>query len=385
MGVRVIGLMLLIALTSWASAQTGPRQGGSVPAGGVLSSGELPDLDAFDEQGNPVKLRELCAGQYTVLVAGCLTCPKFHQSYPAIEAASADYATKGVQFFYFYKSLRHPELGGYVEPQNMDERLLHVAEAKEKLGTRVPWLADTLDDSMRIGLKSGSLSVYVVSPEGEIVFGSDEIDEAGLRTALAEVVGPVDEPTSGDDLGLPRVQRAPRLVNEDSEWGVERPLTMTILSITPTSLDQTYYVKLRAEADQDLMRTGSGRLFLGFYPDPIHEAKWNNLTPAMKYVLETGEGVTATPAEATAAVGEGDTDTQPRQFWVDIESDGEPGEATLTLHYYGCTPTFCTAMTHEYTIRFEAEDRAAKTYGFRRGRGERQNGERGEREPRRQR
>ncbi|MEO0514351.1 MAG: hypothetical protein AAF086_03540 [Planctomycetota bacterium] len=371
---RLLAVFFLVMLTSWAAAQ--PRANRE----GVLDHGALPDLEAFDTQGNRIKLRDLVAGQYTVLSAGCLTCPKFHQSYPVIEAASADYADRGVQFFYFYKSLRHPELDGYVEPLNIEERLLHVAEAKQKLGTRVPWIADTLEDSMRVGLRSGSLSVVLVSPEGEIVFASQEIDEVGLRSALSEAVGPVTEPTSAADLDyLPRVLRAPRLANEDSAWGVERPATMTILSITPTTPDATYYVKLRAEADRDLLRTGTGRLFLGFYPDPIHEAKWNNLTPAMKYVLETPDGVTASPNEATAAVGEGDSDTKPRQFWVDIASDGPPGEATLTLHYYGCTPTFCTAMTQTYTIRFEAEDREARTYGFRRGGRERPSGERGAR------
>ncbi|MFK7788919.1 MAG: TlpA family protein disulfide reductase [Phycisphaeraceae bacterium] len=368
--------LLLLLCVPLAEAQPERRKGGSVPEGGVLKSGPLPDLNAFDLEGKPIKLRKLCEGKYTVLVAGCLTCPKFHQSYRAIEAASADYAPKDVQFFYFYKSLRHPELGGYVEPQNMDERLLHVAEAKKKLGTKVPWIADTLDDSLRIGLQSGSLSVYLISPKGEVVFGTDEIDEAGLRKALAKAAGPVDQPTSASDLDLPRVERAPRPINKESETGVERPTTMTILSITPTNPDETYYVKLRAEADQDLIRTGSGRLFLGFYPDPIHDAKWNNLTPAMKYELATAEGVTATPAEATAAVGKGDSDTQPRQFWVDIKSEGKPGEAKLTLHYFGCTPAFCKAMTHTYTIEFKAENRAARTYGFK-GRGNnRQRGDR---------
>ncbi len=375
MGLRVLAVAILMAFTPWAAAQ---GRGGSVPEGGVLKTGELPDLDAFDEAGNPIKLRALAKGKYTVLVSGCLTCPKFHQRYTAIEAASADYAPKGVQFFYFYKSLRHPELGGYVEPQMMSERLLHIADAKEKLGTRVPWISDTLEDSLRIGLKAGSQSVYLVSPEGQLVFGSDEIDEEALREALVAALGSVGKVTAARDLDLPRVPRAPKMVNEDSELGVERPSTMTILSITPSDPEATHYVKLRAEADRDLLQTGSGRLFLGFYPDPIYDAKWNNLTPAMKYVLETAEGVSAMPAQATAAKGEGDSDNQPRQFWVDIKSDGKPGEAKLTLHYFGCTPTLCTALSHEYTIAFVAEDRAARTFGFRGG-GGRQNGERGER------
>ena len=391
----IVLCLLFLVVAPLADAQNGQRRGragggggggggGSVPAGGVLKSGELPDLNAYTAEGAPIKIRDLTKDQYTVLVSGCLTCPKFLQSYTAIEAASADYASKGVGFYYFYKSLRHPELDGLVEPQTLDERLLHVAAAKEKLGTRVSWIADTLDDSLRIGLKAGSHSVYLVSPEGQIIFGSDEIDGDALRAALTQAVGPVDTPTDARDLNLPRVPRAPRQVNEDSELGVERPAGMTIVSITPSRPDAIYYVKLRAEADADLLRTGTGRLFLGFYPDPIHDAKWNNLTPAMRFTLETAEGVVATPAQATAARGPGDSDTQPRQFWVDIVSDGKPAPATLTLHYFGCTPEFCEPLTHQYTIAFEAEDRAARTFGFRGGGNQREKGERRQRGQRRE-
>ena len=46
-------------------------------------------------------------------------------------------------------------------------------------------------------------------------------------------------------------------------------------------------VKLRAEADAELLKTGTGRFFLGFYPDPIHGVHWNNLTEPMKYSRKT--------------------------------------------------------------------------------------------------
>ena len=145
---------------------------------------------------------------------------------------------------------------------------------------------------------------------------------------------------------------------------------------------ETYYVKLRAEADRNLLRSGPGRLFLGFYPDPIHDAHWNNLVDPMKYVLELPDGVKATPTEATAAKGPGDSDTQPRQFWVDIEGANPSDELQLALHYYGCTSDMCMAMTHEYTIRLEDEERGSRTFGMNRGpRGavERVGAQRGER------
>jgi hypothetical protein len=272
-----------------------------------------------------------------------------------------------VKFYYFYKSLRHPELEGYVQAQNIQERLLQLAEARKKLGTKVPWIADTIDDSIRIGLRSGSNSVYLVSPEGEIIYASDKLDGDGLRAALAKFIGPVERPTPVSALGLPTLPRQSRATNVDSNLRVARPEGMVILSIRPTKPDETYYVKLRAEAEPELLRSGTGRLFLGFYPDPILDAHWNNLTPPMKYVLQLPAGVTAAPAEASAAKGPGDSDTEPRQFWVDVQADKTPGDLKLTLHYYACAADMCKAMTHEYTIRFAPEDRGANTYGFNRG------------------
>ena len=338
----------------------------NVPAEGVLNSGQLPDMDAFTAEGEPIKVRELCEGKYTVLAAGCLTCPLFHQNYPEIEAAYADYAPKGVQFFYFYKSLRHPELSGYVQAQNMSERLLQLAEARKSLGTKAPWIADTLEDDMRKGLRSGSWSVYLVSPKGEIIYASGRIDAFGLRSALTKAVGPVANPTKASELNLPKIVRPAKLVNEDSDLGVARPEGLSIVTIIPTKPDETYYVKLRAEADDALLNTGTGRLFLGFYPDPIHGAYWNNLTEPMKYKLTLPKGVVASPAEASAKKGSGDKDTKPRQFWVDISSDKLFEKITLKLDYFGCTSEMCLPLTHEYTIIMENENRGARTYGMNR-------------------
>ena len=363
---------LLFLWTSFTVVDAQPNRfgpGRGLPLGqeNALNRGTLPDMNAFTEDGEPIKVRELVDGKYTVLSAGCLTCPQFHQGYSQVEAMYADYASKGVQFFYFYKSLRHPELNGYVQAQNMTERFLQLKEAKNKLGTKVPWIADTLDDSMRIGLKSGPNSLYLISPEGEIVASSNRIEGNNFRQVLDKLVGPVENPTSIRDLDLPRVARQRNNSNEDTQLGVHRPEGLTIVSISPSKPEETYYVKLRAEADRDLLRTGTGRLFLGFYPDPIHDAHWNNLVDPMKYVLELPEGVTATPMEATAVKGPGESDVQPRQFWVDIEGAKPSDEIELALHYYGCTPDMCMAMTHEYTIRLEDENRGSRTFGMNRG------------------
>ncbi len=45
-----------------------------VAQGTAPQIGELiPDLEIVDDQGNPVSLRELTQGHYTVMTLGCLT------------------------------------------------------------------------------------------------------------------------------------------------------------------------------------------------------------------------------------------------------------------------------------------------------------------------
>lgn len=77
-----------------------------------------------------------------------------------------------MQFFFIYKSLRHPELDGYLQPQNLTERLLQLKAAQEKLGTKIPWLADTMENEIRETLGLGANSVYLISPEGEVVYST---------------------------------------------------------------------------------------------------------------------------------------------------------------------------------------------------------------------
>ncbi|MDQ8196321.1 hypothetical protein QEH59_17935 [Coraliomargarita sp. SDUM461004] len=58
----------------------------------TVLKGSLPDLQVHDDLGELLRLRELCDGKYTVLAAGCLTCPEFHRGYAEVEAANVDYA-----------------------------------------------------------------------------------------------------------------------------------------------------------------------------------------------------------------------------------------------------------------------------------------------------
>ena len=74
-----------------------------------------------------------------------------------------------MQFFYIYKPLAHPELNNYVSPFSIEERLMHVAEAKRRLGTSVSWLADTMDNAYHEAVGRTPNSELVLDADGIVV------------------------------------------------------------------------------------------------------------------------------------------------------------------------------------------------------------------------
>jgi hypothetical protein len=55
----------------------------------------------------------------------------------------------------------------------------------------------------------------------------------------------------------------------------------------------------------------------------------------MKWALTMPEGATATPTEATAKKGPGDSDALARQFWVDVEGAKPGQQLQLKFDYFG--------------------------------------------------
>ena len=53
---------------------------------------------------------------------------------------------------YLYKALAHPELNGYVNPITLEERLMHVAEAKRVLGSDIAWIAANIANELKHAL-----------------------------------------------------------------------------------------------------------------------------------------------------------------------------------------------------------------------------------------
>ena len=114
-----------------------------------------------------------------------------------METVKVDYAPKGVQFFYVYKPLAHPELNHYVSPFTLEERLMHVHEAERRLGSSITWLADTMDNAYHEAMGRTPNSELVVGPDGLVVARRAWSNPAALRADLERLVGPVEHPTTG--------------------------------------------------------------------------------------------------------------------------------------------------------------------------------------------
>ncbi|WP_197451923.1 hypothetical protein [Rosistilla carotiformis] len=328
----------------------------------------------YADDGAEIIVPSATSGSYTVLVRGCLTCPIFWRSYHETEAVARDYQPKGVKFYFVYGALAHPENNGYVQPFSLDERLMHVAEAKEKLKTTVPWLADNMDNEMRWAMGNLPNSECVLDPQGKVVYFNSWSDSKTLRESLSKLVGPVANPTLASDLNLPTIQRE-RTDAVLPRVQVSEQLTGVVVKAHPSS--EPLYAKLRCEVAPSVIESGTGQIYLGFHLDPLYDTHWNNLADPLKYELTDFNGAKITPASGEAPRVSQETDTGPREFLVEIEGADTSKPITLTATYYACSdsPAFCKAIKQSYEITLQKDDFAGGVSGrsFRFGSGGRGN------------
>ena len=264
-----------------------------------------------------------------------------------------DYQPKGVEFFYIYKPLAHPEYNNYVSPFTIQERLMHVMEAKRRLGSSITWLSDTMDNDYHNAMGQTPNSELVVDPDGVVVARRAWSSPSELRKDLERIVGPVDNPTKVSDLELPQ-QPPIETVAKGIVDRVERPdgsMPMVIEPIMETSRTP-FYAKLRAEGTPELFQTGRGTMYLGFHLDPLYRVHWNNEAPALQYEITAAEGVSISPANGTGAHPEEKADADPREFLLEVDVDKPGQDFNLMVRYYACDDalTFCVPVKQEYQV-----------------------------------
>ncbi|MFQ5741117.1 MAG: EF-hand domain-containing protein [Acidobacteriota bacterium] len=294
-----------------------------------------------------------------------------------METVQRDYAPEGVRFYYIYKALAHPELSGYVSPFTLQERLLHVSEARKKLGSSIPWLCDTMSNDLKHALGNASNSEFVMDPKGIVVSRKAWSQPVELRKLLEKLVGPVEKPTRVSDLRMPP---APGVEQSSIATGivprVQLPGRMVPLKISPVIQENevAFYAKLRAEVTPAFLERGKGQLYLGFHLDRLYGVHWNNLTEPLSFQLYSPKGVRLTPAKGVGPHLKEPADKDPREFLVDIAAESFSAPLDLTVRYFACDDanTFCIPVTQRYAIHLQRDRDGGSA--FRRRRSDRRGG-----------
>lgn len=270
-----------------------------------------------------------------------------------------------MKFFFIYKTLAHPELAGnYVQPFTLDERLAHARQAGKQLGATIPWLVDAMDNRLKHALGDRPNSEFIIDPKGVIVRKRAWSHPAQVRKDLEVLVGKVDRITKEEDVNLniqlPLKEAAPR----GAVARIQRP-RMQAIEMKPVigPKGPPFYAKLRAEATAGLLNDGAGKLYLGFHLDPFHNAHWNNLNPPLRYKLELPEGAKIAKASGESAKVSAASDTDPREFILDVENWPDDKPIKLSVTYSACVAEACHVVQQEYILHLRRDKDAGGARG----------------------
>lgn len=347
------------------------REQGRDPLGGRVSAGAVipgfKDLAAHKPDGSKALLSELVPEEgHLVIVTGCLTCPKFLISHRDVEAVAHDYRSTEhpVAFVYLYKSLAHPENGRWIQPFTIEERLSQVKSAATDLKTRIPFICDPMDNSVSTALGGSPNAAYVVQRDGTIDYVSGWADGAQLRTALNTIVGATETVSTPEEIGVPAFSRPYRNTGTVVPR-VEVSGTMSPLRTRPADSEEPFYVKLRVEAEPQLLQGSPGKLYVGVHLDPVHGVHWNNLVDPVTFTMKTPEGVEIAPLTWTGPKVEAATDSDPREVLLDVAGWPEGSEVTFDVTYYACSEKegWCKAVTQSYVVSLERDRSAGMAQG----------------------
>lgn len=284
-----------------------------------------------------------------------------------------DYSKKNVNFYYVYSNIQHPEINGFVPPYNLKERQLHIAELKKRSGTKMPWLCDSMDNKIKAALHAAPNGEYIFDPQGELLVKRFWSDPNKLREDLEHFVGTVDKVTKVKDLETV-FKVEPRKIASGVLKPLNLPAGLVPLIVKPIknpiaaadsqpfsgleakdSIEKAapYYIKLRAEIERKSFEAGTGKLYLGFYVDPLYKVHWNNAAGAVEVQLEGSKLFGQKQKRITALKPKEAADIDPRQFLIDIQNV-EPNKVfSVTISCMICddAETFCIPVTQRFQVK----------------------------------
>ncbi len=263
-----------------------------------------------------------------------------------------------MRFFFVYKALAHPESDGYLNPLSLEERLLHVREAQRSFkGVSMPWLCDNMSNELKKTLGGLNNPEFLFDPEGKIVSLRDWSSPKDLRADLVRLVGTVSTPTRVEDLNL-EFEKSPPVAPRGVVPRIKVPAALKPVQVTPKdSGESPYYAKLRAEGDDELLKTGEGTLYLGLHLDRLYNVHWNNLVAPIEYELSAAEGTIISPRTGKGPKVEAAADSDPREFLVSVRGGEAANPLRLIVRYYACNDAegWCKLVTQSYVIHLERD------------------------------
>ena len=223
-------------------------------------------------------------------------------------------------------------------------------------------------------------SEFIVSPEGRILVSRSWSEPEVLRDDLEKFIGRTRTVTSPSDLD--RKPQAPpkNKIARGIVPRTEKPEGATAVIVRPMMTKgnkdhakETFYVKLRAEADRGLMDQGKGTLHIGFHLDPVHTVHWNNLAEPLHFEFKTPEGVKLSTSKGAAPKVKAPSDIDPREFLIEVDSSAGRIEQPLELEvsYFACDDEegWCRAVSHRYEIELRRDRDAGTVRSAREGGG----------------
>jgi predicted outer membrane repeat protein len=321
----------------------------------------LEDVYAYNTPDTKVQLRNLFSKQaYTVITLGDLSDPEFITNYRNIEALAVDFKPLNVNFCYLYRALLHPENNGYLQPYNLNERAKHVQTAKSLLSTKTDWLFDTMDNQALKALQHSSEStVFIYSAEGAELYSGRLENHNPLRKILEEIAGTAASKTSPQRFKTPRIKAkhitAPDLLDRVHFNPETEPFSPLV--IEPQKPQASFPVKLRAEADDDLLATGNGRLYLGFHVDPLYAMQWDNSSDPLTYVIKSPAGLAAPSTDQAPEIKKKPYDNEPREFVLTARQLdlSKPLQLRVDFTIYSPLQEKSIAVTQYYAIQLERD------------------------------
>ena len=283
----------------------------------------------------------------------------FIRNVPGLEAISRDYAKKGVKFYFLYKGLRHPGTNGMVEAVTLSERLKQITHANQELQTTIPWICDGLDGAVEKALGGAPNSEYVIDEKGVIVRKRFWHDPEELRSFLAARFGEVAEPTTVADL-----KREPIVRAQSQKAGLQVPEGMKLCEVSPrrkVSEEEPLYVKLVVEAGPELLKSGTGKLWLGLFSDPIYGRRWDKSSEPVQWELSCDDA----SFQTVTGKGTGDEgELASREFLLNVQAVGKEASYVLKARFSlldeaGKSEVF----TEQYQFQIKASQRKARRAG----------------------